>query len=239
MWFRIPNALSDATIDAILSKSGAIAQTHEDRRFVKAGKTFFRDNSKLLMSVHDDVAKAMGLAELAPRQAINHAFLLYKSGPGPATRCHQDRPYWFDIEPECTMFTLWLALGDVTESMGSLTLSPDNEVHAPTFFSGYKSGHLLDHEDDQYGGGGFTITLPDDVAESLAKDLRPQPMKRGDLVVFDAFEPHASTANEEATTRLAMKIVYGDPNSMNEFQVDPNKSKAGGLLSAIARRIWS
>lgn len=239
MWFRIENALSDQVIDTVLAKSGAIAQTQEDRHFVKAGKTFFNDNPKLLLSIHEEVAQAMNLAAHAPGLAINHSFLLYKSGPGPATRCHQDRPYWLDIEPSCTMFTVWLALGDVTQTMGSLTLNPDTEVDAATFFAGYREGEMLEHVDDQYGGGGFTITLPDAVADTLAKDLRAQPMKRGDLVVFDAFEPHASTANDEATTRLAMKIVYGDPDSMAEYEVDPNQSKAGRLFSKIARRIGS
>lgn len=239
MWFRIENALSDQVIAAVLSKSGEIAQTHEDRHFVKAGKTFFNDNPKLLLSVHGEVAAAMDLATHAPALAINHSFLLYKSGPGPATRCHQDRPYWLDIEPSCTMFTVWLALDDVTKTMGSLTLNPETEVDANRFFAGYKQGTMLDHVDDQYGGGGFTITLPEDVANTLAKDLTPQPMKRGDLVVFDAFEPHASTANDVATTRLAMKIVYGDPNSMNDFQIDPNQSKTSRFLSEVARRIKS
>lgn len=237
MWFRIENALSDRMIESVLSKSGAIARMQEDRHFVKAGKTFFNDNPRLLLSIHEEVSKALGLADHAPALAINHGFLLYKSGPGPATRCHQDRPYWLDIEPSCTMFTVWLALGDVSETMGSLTLNPDTEVHPTTFFAGYRRGELLEHVDDQYGGGGFTITLPEDVARTLEKGLRPQPMKRGDLVVFDAFEPHASTANDEATTRLAMKIVYGDPKSMSEFQIDPNQSKAGRLLNRIARRI--
>lgn len=235
MWFRVPTAITDSAIDAVLLKSGAIADTQEDRHFVAAGKTFFRDHQKLLLGVHREVAQALDLSKFVPRHAINHSFLLYKSGPGPATRCHQDRPYWLDIEPDCTMFTVWVALEDVTENMGALTLNPANEVDLETFFSGYKSGTLLDHRDDQYGGGGFSITLPDDVAAQFAADFVPQPMKRGDIVVFDAFEPHASTDNAADTTRLAMKLVYGDPDSMASYLIGPEKLQSGGLANKFKR----
>ncbi len=233
MWFHVENAVDDATIDPILEASGVIANAVEDRHFVKAGKTFFEDNPRFLKSVHRAVSHAIGLPQYAAPLAINHAFLLYKSGPGPATRCHQDRPYWLDVEETCSMFTVWIALGDVEEEMGALTLNPETRVDPKTFFMGYRNGTMMEHQDDAYGGGGFTITLPEAAVADIEPLLKSVPMKRGDIVVFDAFEPHASTANTSEETRLSMKVVYGDPSNMTSFLTKVDGHRIGGLFSRL------
>lgn len=233
MWSKQKNVVSSETIAAILAASRHIAEKSEDRHFIAEGKSFFRDKADLLGRLHKDIDQTLSLRTRLKNPAVNHAFLLYKSGPGPATKAHQDRPYWLDIESSCTMFTVWIALDRIDEQKGALRLNPKNEVDLDVFFAGLGDKPLLPHEKDQYGGGGFATTIPDDLAQDLERDMAGQPVDAGDLILFDAFEPHSSTENASSATRLAMKIVYGERTSMKSYLADLDALEGKGLRSRL------
>lgn len=240
MWSKQKNIVSPETIKAVVDASQHIAEKSEDRHFVAEGKSFFRKNSELLNRVHREIDQAVRLRDRLRTPAVNHAFLLYKSGPGPATKAHQDRPYWLDIEDRCTMFTVWIALDAIDENKGALRLNPKNETDLDGFFANLGDKPLLSHVDDKYGGGGFATTIDDTIAREIEAEMTDQPVGSGDIVLFDAFEPHSSTKNGSTDTRLAMKIVYGEKESMKSYLGDLDTIEGRGigtrLLSAFLPR---
>lgn len=237
MWSRVNRALSEETIAAVLRESREIAAAREDRHFVFEGKKFFLTRPKLLRRIHLEVDRALGLRQRVKSPALNHAFLLFKSGPGPATKAHQDRAYWLDIETDCSMFTVWIALERIDGGKGALMLNPSGQSGLDDFFKGINRGELLAHHPDQYGGGGFTTVLDDGLAANLRANMTAQEADAGDVILFDAFEPHASTENTQSAPRLAMKLVYGSRLSMNSFMIDLDKLEGRGIGARLFNAI--
>lgn len=228
MWTKLTNVVSTKTIEQTLNAARSLIDLSEDRHFVREGKNFFDTRAKLLKTIHKDVDTTLNLRKRMKDPAVNHSFLLFKSGPGPATKPHQDRPYWLKVEDKCTMFTAWIALGPIDETQGALRLNLSNEVNLEEFFSGIASEReILPHSKDQYAGGGFTTILEEQVAAKLEENMVPIKVDAGDVVLFDAFEPHSSTQNSSPSPRLAMKIVYGEKWSMKTYLIDFNKLEIG------------
>ena len=122
---------------------------------------------------------------------------------------HQDRPYWIRKEVIPTIFSVWIALEDMSEENGGLILSRRNEVDAADI-SAFNTGAILAHQEVVDSSGTFPLLIPDKIASALAKSMEFIDMAKGEAVAFDSFEPHMSRANTTSSPRIAMKIAYAE-----------------------------
>jgi ectoine hydroxylase-related dioxygenase (phytanoyl-CoA dioxygenase family) len=211
MWCHCPGAISAETVRGIVGDAVVLENVIENRHFVEQGKKFFTAPSrrKHLQKLALDIKKTIDFSRHMEHPVIQHAYLLYKSPGGPPTHLHQDRPYWVDIEEDATMITLWIFLEDIDLDKGCLKL---NEQRRFTLDEGYlfnREQDLLPHVTEE-SLKGFGRVIPREQATALEAPLKPVPGKRGDLVIFDAFELHASMPNTTGNIRRALKIVVGD-----------------------------
>lgn len=147
---------------------------------------------------------------------IHHSFLLAKMPGGVATRLHQDRPYWGEFEDSpASMATAWFSLGKMQEGNGCLLLNIANQTSDIRRFNAKPD--LIEHFSDSYTAQQGALTIPDPQASELQKSLTPVPVDVGDLLFFDAYEPHCATENASANPRLAFKIVFGEKKKLRQF----------------------
>lgn len=175
----------------------------------EGGDTYFQ---RILSCLVDKV----DLFALYREPAVHHSFLLAKMPGGVATRLHQDRPYWGDFEDSpATMATAWFSLGDIHEGNGCLLLNADNQTSDIRQFN--TKTHVHEHFSDAYTAQQGALTISEQEVAELAKSLTPVPVGVGDLVFFDAYEPHCAKHNASAHPRLAFKIVFGEKDKLSQF----------------------
>ena len=140
--------------------------------------------------------------------SLDHASLLIKGAGAAGTAIHQDCPYWTRKEASPTIFSVWIALEDMSKERGGLMLSCENQIGVSEMTS-FNTGSVLEHEQSAPAGG-FPISIPDRISARMAESMRFVELAKGEAVAFDSFEPHMSGPNITATPRLAMKIAYAE-----------------------------
>ena len=213
MWSRLTSRVSDEHINALLARVGELLLSTDTKAVNFEGKGFFTgeedNNFDVLRLIHLDVWPEISDSVGFDDPVIDHAILLIKQPGGAGTRLHQDSAYWVGREDSPTVFSVWIALEDVSPEKGGLLLSAPNQVGVSDM-STFNSGSTLEHEqvDDPEGGFPLLITAP--VASQLAETMEQVNLGKGEAVAFDSYEPHMSGPNLTKTPRLAMKIAYAD-----------------------------
>ncbi|MGI9235440.1 MAG: phytanoyl-CoA dioxygenase family protein [Woeseiaceae bacterium] len=206
-------------IENLLSRAGKVVTTADRKEIVFAGKDFFGSEAAengyfdLLKQLHLDVWPELSGQFSFTMPVVDHCYLLVKNPGGAVTRMHQDRPYWIRKEAEASIFSVWIALDEISEANGGLILSRQNEV-SPDQLSTFNSGSMFEHEEVADSSGSFPLLIPEQVASELAKSMESIGMEKGEAIAFDSFEPHKSSANTTDAPRLAMKIAYAEGQGM-------------------------
>ncbi len=230
MWCKLKSAVSQATLNRLVARIDLQSQLPSDSEtFVK---TFFLDgqggvaNIDLLRDLHLELWPQMGDKVNFKAPAIDHASLLFKRAGAPGTGLHQDRPYWIGREETPSIFSVWIALEDISREKGCLKLLSGNELDASQM-SNFHKGALIKHDHIPNATGGFPLLISGSDAQEIQRTMRFVELKKGECVAFDSFEPHMSTENQTVAPRLAMKIAYceGGGKARNLILVD--KLEAG------------
>ena len=179
MWCRLPFRISTSTIDSLLERADDLISAAQQDNSVTFGKDFFG-------SIDSE---------------NNNLDLLQQ--------LHQDRAYWVGRDPTPTIFSVWIALEDLTEEKGGLILSPDNQVSV-SGMSAFNTGSVLEHAEDYKQASGFPITIPTAAAAEMKQSMEFISLAKGEALAFDSFEAHTTGPNQTSTPRLAMKIAYSD-----------------------------
>lgn len=223
MWCRLKSKVSHEKIDLLLERANVVTASTDSTEIVSSGKEFFcgepngTGNFDLLKQFHLDIWPSISEQCGFEIPVVDHSYLLIKSPHGAVTKMHQDRPYWIRKDPEPSIISVWIALGDISEANGSLLLSHQNEAD-PDDVSSFNTGRLLPHEEVPESDGTFPLLIPEEIASGLAESMRPVDMAKGTAIAFDSFEPHMSSANTTSTARLAMKIAYADGAGREHYQ---------------------
>ena len=140
-------------------------------------------------------AVADAISQLIPTKELRlwHDQIQYKPAQkGGVNMWHQDAPYWDIIEP-ATQVTAWVALDDVDEENGCMSMVPGS--------------HLLGNNID------YLVSLPDFTAmPSSYKDHDIQvnacPVKKGQVHFHHSLTWHGSQANISGRPRRAIALHY-------------------------------
>jgi ectoine hydroxylase-related dioxygenase (phytanoyl-CoA dioxygenase family) len=166
----------------------------------KVRKQFLTDRHmfRTMLAVLDAPAVLDAIRARARAPYVDHVDLLIKEAHGPVTAWHQDGPYWgWDRPP--SMFTIWVALGDVDESNGCLRIAGDLDELLP------HKKYVYD-QTNQY----WQYVIDESQAELSRYAVTSVPLRAGSAVLFDSFAVHSAFANPSETARFAFKIVLGD-----------------------------
>ena len=215
MWCKLTSRVAHEHVDALLARADAIVSSSDHKETVNwDGKDFFvgehpeDGNFDLLRLFHLQIWPEISNVVAFDVPIIDHASLLIKGAGAQGTAIHQDRPYWVRKEASPTIFSVWIALEDMSKERGGLMLSRDNQIGV-TEMTSFDTGSVLEHQQGAQAGG-FPISIPDQIAARMAESMRFVDMAKGEAVAFDSFEPHMSGPNITATPRLAMKIAYAE-----------------------------
>lgn len=211
MWIINENMISKTECSEIITEINRWGKIQKsDRHFVSEGKQFFATLGGL--KVLKKLVRAARLANLVDTTCyVQHAFLLIKSEKAAKTPMHQDRPFWTKLEPDpSSMYTAWTALEDINENKGALCLNQKNKCDSPSNLN--TQTEMFPHV-SLSGKGNFNYIIEEKLARDLEKKLTVIPVKAGDTVVFDAYEPHMSSNQISETARLALKVVYSKSDS--------------------------
>ena len=223
MWCRLTSRVSDENIDALLGRADVLVSSSGNKESLHwVGKDFFvselpeDNNFDLLRLFHQEIWPEISNMAAFDVPVIDHASLLIKGAGAARTALHQDRSYWIGKEASPTIFSVWIALEDMSEERGGLMLSRGNQVGVSEI-SSFNTGSILEHEEGAEPAGGFPISIPDRIASRLAESMGLVDMARGEAVAFDSFEPHMSGPNVTPTPRLAMKIAYAEGKDKTRY----------------------
>ena len=215
MWCRLPFRISTNAIDSLLERADGLISAAQQDNSVTFGKDFFgridseNNNLDLLQQLHQDFWPEIADIVDLKVPVVDHTILLIKGAGAPGTALHQDRVYWVGRDPTPTIFSVWIALEDLTEEKGGLILSPDNQV-CVSGMSAFNTGAILEHAEDYKQPGGFPITIPPVAATEMKQSMEFISLAKGEALAFDSFEAHTTGPNQTSTPRLAMKISYSD-----------------------------
>ena len=223
MWCRLASRVSPQNIDALLGRADAIVSSSGSKESLHwVGKDFFvselpeDNNFDLLRLLHLEIWPEISSMVAFDIPVIDHASLLIKGVGAAETALHQDRPYWLRKEASPTVFSVWIALEDMSKERGGLMLSRENQVGVSEM-SSFNTGSMLEHEQGTELEGGFPITVAGQLASRMADSMQFVRMEKGDAVAFDSFEPHMSGPNTTPTPRLAMKIAYAEGKDKTRY----------------------
>ena len=223
MWCRLTSRISDEHIDALLGRAAALVCSSDGNESVRwRGKEFFADklrepsNFDLLKLFHGEIWPEISNNVPLDVPVIDHASLLIKGTGAAGTAMHQDRPYWVGREASPSIFSVWIALEDMSEEKGGLMVSLDNEVGVDQM-SSLNNGSILEHVEDTELDGGFPISIPARTASRMAASMGFVELAKGQAIAFDSFEPHMSGPNTTSTPRLAMKIAYAEGKGKTRY----------------------
>ena len=143
---------------------------------------------------------------------------------------HQDGYYW-GMEDNDSMVSVWLAMSPVTVENGCMRMVPG--VHKEAGFREHAEGELAVADaggklEDNMSSKGQCIVR----AAELEAQAEHVPLKPGDLAIFHLKTPHASAANVADYPRigLAMRYMRTDYKKMNAA-VDGNARDTATLVS--------
>ena len=222
MWCKLASRVSDENIDALLGRADAIVSSSDNKESVHWGKDFFvgklpeDNNFDLLRLFHMGIWPEISNIVAFDVPVIDHGSLLIKGARAAGTAMHQDRPYWVGREAPPTIFSVWIALEDMSKARGGLMLSRENQVGVSEV-SSFNTGSILEHEQGAGLAGEFPITIPHRIASRMAESMVLIGMAKGEAVAFDSFEPHMSGPNITPTPRLAMKIAYAEGKEKTQY----------------------
>ncbi len=223
MWCRLTSRVSDENIDALLGRADVLVSSSGNKESLHwVGKDFFvgalpeDNNFDLLRLFHLEIWTEISNMVAFDVPVIDHASLLIKGAGAARTALHQDRPYWIGKEASPTIFSVWIALEDMSEERGGLMLSRQNQV-AVSEMSSFNTGSILEHEEGTEPAGGFPISIPHRIASRMAESMGLVDLTRGEAVAFDSFEPHMSGPNVTLNPRLAMKIAYAEGKEKTRY----------------------
>jgi ectoine hydroxylase-related dioxygenase (phytanoyl-CoA dioxygenase family) len=216
MWSMLRSQISDKNIDALMLRAETIVTAPNSPEFVAAGKTFFKpravedNNLDLLKQIHSDVWPEISQRMNFDEPVIDHSYLLFKSAGGVETKMHQDRVYWERKEAQPSIISVWIALEDLSVEKGGLLLSRENEVTSKQW-SSFNTGAILSHEEPVLSSSSsFSLVISEAIAHKLRPSMEFIPLRKGEGLVFDSFEPHMSGANQTEAPRLVIKLAYAE-----------------------------
>ena len=158
-----------------------------------------------------------------------------KAPGGAATGLHQDSAYWAGREATPTIFSVWIALEDMSAENGGLMLSAPNEVGVSDM-STFNTGSTLEHEQIEDPPGGFPILITAPIASQLEDSMKLVSLAKGESVAFDSHEPHMSGPNLTETPRLAMKVAYAEGEHKARCLIRTRTLESPQLTAAIDTR---
>ena len=216
MWSKLTSRVANGNVDTLLGRADVFISSFDNKESINwDGKDFFQsklqevNNQDLLRLFHLDIWPEISDIVDFNVPVIDHASLLVKGAGAAGTTLHQDRPYWFKKEALPTIFSVWIALEDMSKEKGGLILSRENQVDVSEM-SSFNTESTLEHEDGADPEGGFPYTIPGPIASRMAESMGFISMAKGEAIAFDSFEPHMTGPNITRTPRLAMKIAYGE-----------------------------
>lgn len=232
MWSKLESRVSDEHIDALLRRTGEFVTTSDTKAVDFSGKDFFAgpmpqdNNFDLLRLIHLDIWPEISDIVGFDVPVIEHANLMIKNVGGAATRMHQDSAYWAGREIAASIFSVWIALEDMSAEKGGLKLSAPNQVGVSEM-STFNTGSTLEHERIDDPAGGFPILLTAPIASELAETMELVDLAKGEAVAFDSYEPHMSGPNTTQAPRLAMKIAYAEGRDKARYLTRTGELESG------------
>ncbi len=224
MWAISEDILSDELINEILDRANYLISSNDREKHVFVDKDFFSNNGDeprnldILNNIHKAVWSQISESFPYHEPVIDHAVLLFKEPGGVKTEWHQDRAYWATRDENASIFSVWIALEDITEERGALNLIKSNEV-SMSEIGNFNNGKLIDHELIEDKKGGFPLLIEGGLIPKIESDKEVVNLKCGSAVLFDSFEPHMSRENSSNTPRLAMKIAYSEREDKDYFLI--------------------
>ena len=224
MWAISEDILSDELINEILDRADYLISSNDLEKHVFVDKDFFSNNGDeprnldILNNIHKAVWSKISESFPYNEPVVDHAVLLFKRPGGVETEWHQDRAYWATRDEDASIFSVWIALEDITEERGALNLVKSNEV-SMSEIGNFNNGKLIDHELIEDKKGGFPLLIKGELIPKIESDVKVVNLKRGSAVLFDSFEPHMSRENSSNTPRLAMKIAYSERADKNYYLI--------------------
>lgn len=223
MWMLQPGVLPTDLCRTLIDEADRQGLVRfEERHFVSGGKTFFGSRGGLgrLKRVMQAVAARTSILDRFRVPVIEHAYLLIKSASGPATPVHQDRAFWTKKETTepASMLTLWFAMEPIPADRGALRLTRHGRTDDATRLNG--EPRLYHHIQTEFSGSGnFGLVIDGPEAEIIETELETVCPEAGDLVVFDAYEPHGSMPHQGEGARMAFKVVLGERDRLSAWLV--------------------
>ena len=223
MWCKLTSRVSAKNVDSLLGRADLMVSSSGHKESLHwVGKDFFAGkppedaNFDLLRLFHLEIWPEISNVATFDVPVIDHASLLIKGAGAPGTSIHQDRPYWVSKEASPTIFSVWIALEEMSTERGGLMLMRENEVGVSEV-SSFNTGSILEHEQGVGSEGGFPIAIPARTASRMAESMVLVPLQKGESVAFDSFEPHMSGPNTTPNPRLAMKIAYAEGREKTRY----------------------
>ena len=224
MWAISENILSDELINEILDRADYLISSNDLEKHVFVDKDFFSNNGDeprnldILNNIHKSVWSKISESFPYNEPVVDHAVLLFKRPGGVETEWHQDCAYWATRDEDTSIFSVWIALEDITEERGALNLVKSNKV-SMSEIGNFNKGKLIDHELIEDKKGGFPLIIKGELIPKIESDAKVVNLKCGSAVLFDSFEPHMSRENSSNTPRLAMKIAYSERANKNYYLI--------------------
>lgn len=161
------------------------------------------------------VSQLDGLIE-AEELRVFHDQVQYKpAAKGGVNWWHQDSMYWPILEPKNTEITAWVALDDVDPDNGCMSMVPGSHQW------GDQIAYL--HELLRTQGNKAFLDIPR-TFQGRAIEVRPCPVKKGQVHFHHALCWHGSQANESGRPRRAVAIhLMSDQTAFNEKGEHPMK----------------
>jgi len=207
----------------VLGRADAIVSSSDDKESVHwVGKDFFvtkppeGNNFDLLRLIHLQIWPEISNIVAFDVPVIDHASLLIKGAGAAGTAMHQDRPYWIRKESSPSIFSVWIALEDMSKERGGLMLSRESQIEVGEM-SSFNTGSILEHEDLEEPAGGLPISITDQISSRMMESMGFVDMAKGEAIAFDSFEPHMSGPNTTPTPRPAMKIAYAEGRDKTQY----------------------
>ena len=191
----------------------------KELHFSRKGRYAFEnaENGRdLLKRILKSLKENTTLLDYYETPVVHHTFLLIKMPHGVPTRLHQDRPYWIEIKDEpASMLTAWFALEYIDSNNGCLRLNKTSMVDTVDLLN--TNPIHFDHMDDEYTKEQAALTITPNLQQRILNQFDDINCAPGDLVVFDAFEPHCAAGNNTNSPRMAFKIVFGEKNKLGTY----------------------
>ena len=222
MWCKLTKRVSEEHVDSLVTR--IMKNESISRKDGLFNKKFFSDdtpsqsNLDLLKLIHSEVWPQLSYGSTFELPVIDHATLLIKKINSAATELHQDRVYWINKEQTATLFSVWIALEDMTYEKGGIMLSEGTRTEIVDM-KRFNTGLLHDHIDVKTSLGEFPLVIPNPLASRLKESIRCVELKKGEAIAFDSFEPHMSGRNIQSSPRLAMKITYCEGQKRTKYLI--------------------